>query len=457
MNSNKNTNRQKYILLSCGVLFVIACLCLGIVLLAGVGASVIWPIDISNGSTQTPISTPVSELPNDLAKTLAEIESQVIQVRGLDKTQSVAYTLITADELEKMVVDDFFSEYSDEDAQKDALVLSSLGLLPKDFDLKGFYEALYSEQIAGFYDEETKEIYVVQGQDFGGSEKLTYAHEFTHVLQDQVYGLEQGLGLNEEACQEDSERCAAVQALIEGDATQTEILWFESYASMKDYRDLMEMFDHLESPVLDSAPAYMAADMYFPYENGFAFVQYLYEQGAYDAVDAAFAEPPVSTEQILHPEKYPNDVPLEVTLPDLTESLGDSWTLFDENVMGELYIYFILNKAYNEEHQLLDSLALAAAEGWGGDAYAVYINENTDEMIFIMDSLWDTSEDAQEFGDAFAQYAFKRWEPLSLSILDAEVWQGEEGSVGFWVEGSRSLWVIAPDKILLETIFSEIR
>jgi hypothetical protein len=75
------------------------------------------------------------------------------------------------------------------------LILSLLGLLPPDFDLKNFYNQLYSEQIAGFYDSETGEIYVVKGETFGISEKMTYAHEFTHVLQDQTFGFEEGTQL----------------------------------------------------------------------------------------------------------------------------------------------------------------------------------------------------------------------------------------------------------------------
>jgi len=462
MKLNEKSNTVKYVLISCGSIFIVACLCLSAVLLSGIGVSMLWPFNFPESSTQIPISTPVSDLPvsdlpDQLAGTIAEIESQVVQIRGLKKEQSVEYTLISTEELERIVVEDFFSEYSGQDAYQDVLVLSSLGLLPGDFDLKGFYEALYSEQIAGFYNEETKEIYVVQGQDFGGTEKLTYAHEFTHVLQDQVYGLNEGLGMNEEVCEEDSERCAAVQALIEGDASQTEILWFQTYASMEDYRDLMDMFDLLHTPVLDSAPPYMAADMYFPYEQGLAFVQYLYDQGGYETIDKAFVDLPVSTEQILHPEKYPDDAPLRVTLPDLSANLGGSWTLFDQNVMGEWYTYLILNKAYEERYRIPEETAQGAAEGWGGDAYAIYLNENTDETIFMMESLWDTTEDAQAFVDAFEQYASRRWEPISETLSGARIWQSPDVSVAFWHEDDRTLWVMAPNDDLLQTIISELQ
>ncbi len=76
---------------------------------------------------------------------------------------------------------------------------------PPDFDLKQWYTDLYSEQIAGYYDDEIKTMFVVQDTGFGGYEKLTYAHEYTHVLQDQVYGFDDILDMSEEACQADSE------------------------------------------------------------------------------------------------------------------------------------------------------------------------------------------------------------------------------------------------------------
>ena len=477
MKTSGESNSKKYILLSCGVLLIVACLCLGVILVSGVGVTFLWPFDFSQESTQILPTTPVSDLPennlpendlpeNDLpekdlpdqlANVIDEIEFQVSEIRGLEKIEDVEHTLISAEELEEIVVEDFFSEYTDQDAYQDVLVLSSLGLLPGEFDLKGFYQSLYSEQIAGFYDEETKEIFVVQGQDFGGSEKLTYSHEFTHVLQDQVYGLEEGLGLNDEVCEEDSERCAAVQALIEGDASQTEILWFQTYASREDYLDLMDMFDQMNTPVLDSAPPFMSADLYFPYEKGFAFVQSLYDQGGFEAVDDAYLDPPVSTEQILHPERYPDDIPLTVELPDLEPVLGNSWRLFDQNVMGEWYTYLILNKSYEDSYQITETQALDAAEGWGGDAYAVYLNENTDEAIFIMDTYWDTQEDADEFILAFGQYASKRWGPVSDSIMDADIWQDDSITASFWHVDNRTLWVMAPNSELVEIVLSEIQ
>lgn len=337
------------------------------------------------------------------------------------------------------------------------LALSVLGLIPEDFDLKSLYTDLYSEQIAGFYDNETQQIYVVQGMSFGGSEKLTYSHEFTHVLQDQTYDFENGLGYNDDMCEEDSEKCAAIQSLIEGDATLTELLWFQTYATQQDYDDLMEMYNDLETPILDSAPESISADLYFPYEQGFEFVMYLYEEGGYEAMDNAYLNPPLSTEQILHPERYPADVPKTVTLPDLGSILGEGWTLIDQNVMGEWYIFLILNKAYQEDFQLSERIAETAAEGWGGDAYAFYRNESADEIIFILDSVWDTTDDAIEFGKAFTDYANLRWGSSDHQIMDWPSWEGSQGISAFLIDGDRTIWIMAPSEDLVNQILSEIR
>lgn len=98
-------------------------------------------------------------------------------------------------------------------------------------------------------------------------------------------------------------------------------------------------------------------DLMFPYEYGFTFVEFLFEKNGFDSIDAAFLDPPVSTEQILHPERYPWDEPKKVTLPELENTLGETWTLIDQNVMGEWSTYLILSQAYDRDHRLNDDLA----------------------------------------------------------------------------------------------------
>lgn len=468
--------RTRNIIIGCVVIVVVACIVVGIIAVGGVGVSLLWPFNKATETeapvvsevtelpqvetevimeTEEPTEAPTeSELPDDMVRSMSLIESQVSKLRGISTEEEIAKELISEEDLEEIVREDFFADYSDEDAARDAQILAALGLLPYDFDLKSFYNELYSEQIAGFYDDEEQAMYVVQGAGFGGYEKMTYAHEYTHFLQDQAYDLENGLGLNDDACEADSERCAAITALIEGDAVMSEYLWFQNHGTRADYNDIVEMYENYESPVLDSAPPYMSADLYFPYDIGLTFVQLLFDEGGYEAVDEAYANVPVSTEQILHPERYPDDVPLAVDLPDLTEVLGGDWYLYDQNVMGEWYTFLILNKAYETAFQLEEETAAAAAEGWGGDAYAFYLNPDTDDVIFVMDTTWDTTQDANEFADAFIAYAIQRWDPGTTSIVRS--WTGVDGTVVFWQDGDRTIWITAPTFEMASAILIEL-
>ncbi len=461
------SRNSKRILISCTVVIVVSCVILCLILSVAIGVSTIWPIDFSFlDSSLLPVDeqpvlidpdindylSPDSALPEHLAETIFEIERQVISIRGLTLNAPIERTMISADELKEIVVNEFFSEYSDQDSEDDVLVLSLLGLLPENYDLIGLYRDLYSEQIAGFYESDEQKIYVVQGISFGGSEKLTYAHEFTHVLQDQVFNFDEGLKYNEDACSEDSERCAAIQALIEGDATFTELQWFENYATRQDYRDLMDAIDTYESPILDAAPPYIAEDLFFPYQKGLIFVEYLHDLGGYDAINQAYLHPPGSTTEILHPELYPDHSPVNVSLPDLENVLEPGWYLYDQNIMGEWYTYLILAQGYEEELRLPDNVAEAAASGWDGDAYAFYLHEDSEEVIFLLDTYWETPMDAEEFLDAFVDYADLRWSESGIHTTGFPIWSGSQGIVLMVLEGSRTVWMIAPSEEMIDLI-----
>jgi hypothetical protein len=361
--------------------------------------------------TPTLNATQLSEsLDPAIAASMDEIEQQVTSIRGLEPNSKVPRKLLSEEELQEIVTNEFFADYTPEDAASDTQVLSLLGLLPQDFDLLTFYQDLYSEQIAGFYDDEAKAMFVVKGSGFTGVERDTYAHEFTHALQDQHFNFIGKLNYTEESCLEDSERCAALQSLIEGDATLTEMTWLQTYATPQDILDLQRFYQSYQSPVFDSAPAYMKLDFMFPYDQGFTFVQSLFAQGGYAAINHAFTEQnPVTTEQILHPNRYPADTPIPVELPELANALGSGWEETDRNVMGEWYTYLILAQGDNATSRLVEGKASAAAEGWGGDTYVVLENAASNEAALLVRYVWDTAADASEAQSAFEQYLALRF------------------------------------------------
>lgn len=395
------------------------------------------------GSTAETPNSQTTGVPPSITGQMDRIQEQVLSYRGLPLKNPLQRDMMSEEQLKDVVTNDFFKDYTAEDAKKDGIELSVLGLLPAGFDLHQFYLDLYSEQIAGYYDSETKQMYVI-GTEFKGPERMTYAHEFTHVLQDQSYDLE--TLLSKEKCDKDSEYCAAVTALVEGDATLSEQLWFLSNGTEQDRQEITDFYNTYKSPVYDSAPEYMKQDFLFPYSQGFDFVYSLYGRGKWKAVNAAYAVLPASTEQILHPEKYPDEKPVKIDMGDTLASLGEGWTEYDRTAMGEWYTYLILAQGYDAKFRIDDAAAKTASAGWGGDEYIFLNNETTGKTAFVWLSTWDSQKDATEFFDSSKEYGSMRWStPGSQSSTKAYWSNTNEGEVGITRKGSYVLWVISND------------
>ncbi|MCJ7513597.1 MAG: hypothetical protein MUO23_11585 [Anaerolineales bacterium] len=382
--------------------------------------------------------------PEALAK-MEEIEQQVITLRGLYPNRPSDRTLLSPDQLRQRVLDDFLGDYSLEEARDDTQVLALLGLLPADFELLDFYIELYSEQVAGYYDDEVKRMFVVGGEGFGGPERLTHAHEFVHALQDQNYDFQGKMNFTDDACEADSERCAGIRSLVEGDASLLEEQWARTYAAEQDIEEIIAFYDNLHTPVYDRAPEFMKQDFIFPYVQGSEFVRSLYLEGRWAGVDAAYQDLPLSTEQILHPDRYPEDKPRRLDLPDLTQALGEGWREIDLNNLGEWYMRLTLMELLPEE------TAVKAAEGWGGDTYRAYHNDQTGDSALVLVSSWDRMADAEEFFLALRDYGDQR---IGRHEGDAKQLRWQSSDEGMLAERSSDqvLWILAPDADSLEDL-----
>jgi hypothetical protein len=405
--------------------------------------------------TEAPTQVPI---PPEIAVQMEEIETQVIVLRKLQPAGSISRRLLSRDELRQKIETDFFEDYSQEEAQEDTIVLSALGLLDPGFDMFTFYQDLFSEQIMGQYDHKTKQMDVVQDSEFGGTERLTYAHEYTHALQDQNYDIENGLNYSSESCEQDSERCAAVQALLEGDAYLLEFEWFATYGTTQDLIDIQAFAENFEGAVLDSAPQYLREDFLFPVIYGQTFVDYLYNIGGLDALNAAYRNLPVSTEQILHPERYPDDRPIEIEKPDLLTILGDQWQELDSGVMGEWFTYLILAHGREPAARLDTIEAEIASEGWGGDYYLILYNEQDDTVILVMHTNWERENDASQFFDAFRKHSTARFGPNSSSSDGRISWTHADGVTELSINDHFTTWITAPDQataLLVRSVLPE--
>jgi len=397
------------------------------------------PLATQQVQEATPGLDPELSIPPEIRDQMDQIQEEVALIRGLQPTGPVGRALISPEELRQYVLDDFLADYTDEEARDDARTLALFGLIDPDFDLFSLYLELYSEQIAGFYDDETKQMFVVQGAGFLGLERITYAHEYVHALQDQQYDLQNGLGFSDEACEEDSERCAAVQSLVEGDATLADEQWLLTYATEQDYQDLLDFYDTFDSPIFDSAPQFLREDFLFPYEFGRAFVDHFFLDGGWAAVDAVYADPPLSTEQILHPEQYPGDRPVRLELPELVDALGSGYRQIDQDVLGEWFTQLTLREHLSPEQ------AEPAAEGWGGDYYITLFHDQQQLGALVLVTTWDTVVDAHEFYGTFRDYGDQRFGGRTLSTTARSVWEWAQGYASIEILGDQTLWIVAPD------------
>jgi hypothetical protein len=433
-----------------------------VLVLVTVACSCGLPVDLLTQTTQestkeagSSIDSTTGELSSDVSAQMDEIEQQVQQLRGLQAASPLNRTVITTDELNDIVINDFFSDYTADEAADDVRELALIGLLPEGFDLYQFYVDLYTEQIAGFYDPEVQTMYVVGDEAFDGLQRMTYAHEYTHALQDQTWDMENGLNVNDENCRLDTEYCAGVQSLIEGDATLTEQLWFITNATEEDRQQVLEFYGSYSSPVYDSAPLYMQQDFLFPYSQGLEFVNSLYEQGGFSVIDADYSNPPVSTEQILHPERYPSDIPVTVNMPDMSMVIPSDYRQVTENVMGEWYTYLILSYGNDPSYRIDDDQARAAAEGWGGDTYRFFYNDQTGDSVYTQKYTWDTESDASAFWNAITGYAQLRWGSPVRQSDSYYLWEDTSyGSVILFRYGWFTYWVMAPTTEMADAILS---
>jgi hypothetical protein len=422
-----------------------------------------WPTATPLPPSPTRVETPAPPPPTAAAPRTATpaasvfdtIARTVEEIRGLRATGPYTRSLMTQAELRAYQERKFEKDYTPEEARQDTLTLAAFDLLPRDFPLRDFLLELYTEQIAGFYDPDTKQFFVIseQGQP-GILERVTFAHEYTHLLQDQHFDLV-ALGFTDDKSKRpkdlDDDAMLARRALVEGDATLTQLFYLNRLPAAEQ-REWLRAIQRQPSEVFDRAPRAIREELTFPYEAGFAFVQALYERGGWEAIDAAFRDPPASTEQILHPEKFwSREAPIRVTLPPLTDTLGSGWRMIDENVLGEFYLRVVL------EERLDRSRAEEAAAGWGGDRYAVYWNEAAGQDFLVLEAVWDSEDEAREFVEAYRDYATARYGrgPVRESPGQA-LWAGTDV---LWLEwnGTRTRILRGPTEELIRLVRAQFR
>jgi hypothetical protein len=333
-------------------------------------------------ATATPRPTgPLSS--QDLLAVLNRIEQDVRDLRGLPAADIGPPKVISRAELAKELPGLL-------EPPLDNPSLHALGLLSADQDIVALTNRLYIAQVLGYYDFAAKQMVIVSDAGLTPSAEITYAHEYTHALQDAAFHA----GAAQKSVSGQRDRELALLSLEEGDATTVMVLWAIGHLSAD------EMTSVIQAPVPDMTgiPAWMVRLLEFPYLSGAEFVGELHTSGGWDAVNAAFARLPSSTEQILDRAKYTSgEEPMAVAALDLLGVLGKDWKAVPATTLGEEWIDIWLAG-------IGASLADVekAAAGWGGDELAVATAAGG-RWALGWRIAWDASTDATEFETAYAR------------------------------------------------------
>ncbi|MFL5777461.1 MAG: hypothetical protein ACJ761_00830, partial [Chloroflexota bacterium] len=282
---------------------------------------------------------------------------------------------------------------------------------------------LLSAGVAGFYRNTEQKLYVIsRGGSLTGAEKIAFAHEYDHALQDQNFSVFR----DQRQINDETDRLLARQAVYEGDATTLMFDWARAHFSADEWAEYLRAANDPEmQQILARIPPILLDTLLWPYSTGYAFVLGAKTDGGWTAVDRMYADMPVSSEQILHPAKYKaHEKPIDVSLPnDLARRLGSGWTEPYRDTLGEFQLAIWLKGGGNPS-----DAASQAAAGWGGDRVAV-LQGPGGAWAVVLRTDWDSARDATEFEVAATK-------ALGKAIGANAVLPGEDGSTRWVVVAS---------------------
>ncbi len=357
-----------------------------------------------------------------------ELEEAAQSVRQLELLEPVDVEVVTREEYREAQLETIEDEANVEGSEDWNTLLVFLDFIDDDQDIYEIYSGFLGDQVLGSYAPETEELIVVSNdpEDWNITNRITYVHEVVHALQDQHFDLLWVFG-DPETLTDD--RYYATRSLAEGDAGVAESMFILENNLLSQY---LEEVENQDLPATDDIPFFLMESQMFFYEEGGMFVLDAWQSGGWDAVNAIWANPPSTSEQILHPEKYfDGEGAIPVAIADPQPVFGDDWRIIEDNAWGELGTRIFLENGGSSTSE-----AVSAAEGWGGDG--VYVVTNDEESAMVWTTAWDSEDDAVEFAGILESTEVSRLGVESVSVdggttqLTGNGWFGEiqrEGDV----------------------------
>ncbi|MBI4560793.1 MAG: hypothetical protein HY724_02020 [Candidatus Rokubacteria bacterium] len=314
------------------------------------------------------------------------------------------------------------------EAERKAMV--AWGLIPPDFDLRGFLADLLSEQAAAYY-EPVRKVMIVGDWLKPEEQQIALAHELVHALQDRQIPIEKFLAPGPGK----GDQQLARQALLEGEAVAVTVelllqargLDLSRIPALAGVHQLAMAFSGAAGPIFGRAPKFLQNLLIFPYVQGLAFVHQFRLRHPWSAFDRFYQDPPRSTTQILHPEKVLDrrEDPIVLTLPKPRPALALGWRLASEDELGEWGLSAVLGTFLDE------ATSQRLARGWRGDRSQI-LEDSQGKLALIYRVRWEAEEPAEAFAQAYAGLLEKKYPALAGKGAKGP------GSLWSWQDGSET-------------------
>jgi hypothetical protein len=350
----------------------------------------------------------------------------------MPKHAAVKRRLVSKEDVEKYAAGQMAKEEFTKSFAQQELSMKKLGFLPREFNLKEFLVKSTGQEIAAYYDDETKMISMLNWVPPDRQEPIL-AHELTHALQDQNYDLAKWMKAGRKGAEGSANGDSAIarKAVVEGQAmvVYVDYLLKPVGRSLEDTPGLIYQMEEpavkavIDSQLMHDAPMILREAGTFAYNEGLIFEgELLHKGGKKMAFAGAFARPPRNSHEVLQPETYIQDEKLApVRVPDMQDVLGSQYDVYDSGGIGELDVRALL-KQYGER-KIADDLAAA----WQGGAFVAYrrkdkaaeVSASTGDLALLYVSRWKTPQAAERFARFYAGAVPQRYQSATVQAVQA--------------------------------------
>ena len=353
------------------------------------------------------------------------ITAELTAISGMKLRHAVPCAYISKAQINQFLNKRVKEVESPEDERAEELTLKKFGLVPQDFNLAKNEVDLLTEQAAAFYDYNKKKLFITDSTS-SESQETVLAHELSHALADQNYNLARYIKQGRKS----DDGSTARLAVMEGQATwmMSEYLALKAGGSLMNSPEAAAAMANLtdegsgQYPVFDNEPLYLKLTLVFPYSQGMLFQNAVIQRDHQEGFGEVFRRAPVSTQQIMHPDKYfAGAEPTEPKAPDA--HLPHGYKGLVGGTLGELEHSIMLEQYTGKER------AAELAPHWRGCTFELYENKRAGRVVLLYAAEWDSEEAAGRYFTAYREVLSKKWKSMTVDSAsdDLVTGRGDDG------------------------------